>query len=97
MTKRLVMFATAIMITLLGLLVLWQFHIVVVYLLISLTLAATVRPLVQRLVRRGFVVRAAWILLYVVILGGFGFLIFLVGKNVINRDSTVVPFSVSSG
>jgi len=85
MTKRLVMFATAVMITLLGLLVLWQFHIVVVYVLISLTLAATVRPLVQRLVRRGFVVRAAWILLYLVVLGGFGFLLFLTGKIVINE------------
>ena len=52
MTKRLVMIATAVMITLLALLVLWQFHIVVVYVLISLTLAAALRPLVQRLVGR---------------------------------------------
>jgi len=85
MTKRLLMFASAVMLTLLSLLVLWQFRIVVVYLLISLTLAATVRPLVQRLVRRGFIVRAAWILLYLAALGGFGFLLFLVGKITINE------------
>ncbi len=85
MTKRLVMFATAIMITLLGLLVVWQFHIVVVYVLISLALAATLRPLVQRLVRRRFVVRVAWILLYLVVLGGFGFLLFLTGKLAMNE------------
>ena len=85
MTKRLVMFATAVMITLLGLLVLWQFHIVVVYVLISLTLAATLRPLVQRLVRRRFVVRGAWILLYLAVLGGFGFLLFLTIKLAMNE------------
>jgi predicted PurR-regulated permease PerM len=79
------MFFSAIMVTLLGLFVLWQFHIVVVYLLISLTLAATVRPFVQRLVRRGFVVRAAWIFLYLAALGIFGLLLFLVGRTAINE------------
>jgi len=57
MTKQLVGFGTAVMTTLLALVVLWQFRIAVVYVLISLTLAATLRPLVNRLVGRGFVVR----------------------------------------
>ena len=39
------------MTTLLALVVLWQFRIVVVYVLISLALAAAVRPLVNRLVQ----------------------------------------------
>jgi predicted PurR-regulated permease PerM len=73
------------MITLLALLVLWQFHIVVVYVLISLTLAASVRPLVQRLVGKGFLVRMAWILLYLVTLGSFGFLIYLTGRMAIDE------------
>ena len=47
MTKQLVGFGTAVMTTLLALVVLWQFRIVVVYVLISLTLAAALRPLVQ--------------------------------------------------
>ena len=85
MTKQLVGFGTAVMTTLLALVVLWQFRIVVVYVLISLTLAAALRPLVNRLVGRGFVVRVAWILLYLVALGSFGFLLFLTGETAINE------------
>jgi putative permease len=85
MTKQLVGFGTAVMTTLLALVVLWQFRIVVVYVLISLTLAAALRPLVNRLVGRGFVARAGWVLLYLVILGSFGFFFFLTGKTVTNE------------
>lgn len=80
MTKQLVMFGAAVMTTLLALVVLWQFRIVVVYVLVSLALAATVRPLIKDLSRRGFVMRLALILLYLVSLGGFGFLISLAGR-----------------
>jgi putative permease len=85
MTKQLVRFGAAVMTTLLALVVLWQIRIVVVYVLISLTLAAALRPLVNRLVGRGFVVRAAWILLYLVALGCFGFALFLTGETAINE------------
>ena len=85
MTKQLVGFGMAVMTTLLALVVLWQFRIVVVYVLISLMLAAALRPLVKRLVGRGFVVRVAWILLYLVALGSFVFLLFLTGKTAINE------------
>jgi predicted PurR-regulated permease PerM len=85
MTKQLVGFGTAIMATLLALVVLWQFHVVVAYALISLLLAAVLRPLVNRLVGRGAVVRAAWLLLYLVALGSFGFLFFLTGETAINE------------
>jgi predicted PurR-regulated permease PerM len=84
MTNKLVGFGIAVMTTLLALVALWQFRIVVVYVLISLTLAATLRPLVIRLVGRGFVVRAAWILLYGVVLCSFGFLLFLISKTTIH-------------
>ena len=85
MTKQLIVFGTAVMATLLALVILWQFRIVIVYVLISLALAATLRPLVNRLVRRAAMVRVAWILLYLIALGGFGFLLFLTGKTVINE------------
>ena len=85
MTKQLVRFGAAVMTTLLALVVLWQFRMVVVYVLISLTLAAALRPLVNRLVGRRLVVRVAWILLYLVILGSFGFLLFLTGEIAINE------------
>ena len=73
------------MTTLLALVVLWQFQIVVVYVLISLTLAAALRPLVNRLVGRGFLVRAAWLLLYLVALGSFGCLLFFTGEAAIHE------------
>ena len=81
MTKQLVVFGTAVMTTLLALVVLWQFRIVVVYVLVSLALAATVRPLIIKdWSRRAFVLRLTLIFLYLVSLGIFGFLIFLVGR-----------------
>jgi putative permease len=85
MTKQLVRFGAAVMTTLLALVVLWQFRMVVVYLLISLTLAAALRPFVNRLVGRRLVVRVAWILLYLVALGSFCFLLFLTGEMAINE------------
>lgn len=85
MTKRLVGIGTAVMTTLLALVVLWQFRIVVVYVLISLTLAAALRPLVNRLAGRGFVMRGAWILLYLAVLGSFGFFLFLTGEGAITE------------
>jgi len=83
MTKQLVRFAAAVMITLLALIVLWQFHVAVVYVLISLTLAAALRPLANRLMGQGIFVRVAWILLYLVALGGLGCLLFLTGQTAI--------------
>jgi putative permease len=85
MTKQLAGIAMAVMTTLLALVVLWLFRVVVVYVLISLMLAAALRPLVNRLVGRGFVARVAWILLFLVVLGSFGFLLFLTGETAINE------------
>lgn len=85
MTKQLVGYFTAVMITLLALMILWQFHIVLVYVLISLALAAALRPLARRLVGSSLVLRIAWIFLYLVVLGSFGFLLFLVGETAITE------------
>ena len=90
MTKKLVVIGTAVMTTLLALVVLWQFRTVVVYVLISLTLAAALRPLANRLVERSIIVRVGWILLYLVVLIGFGFLLFLIGRTAINEIQQLV-------
>lgn len=74
----------AVMTTLLLLVILWQFRIVVLYVLISLMLAAVLRPLANRLVGRGYLARVAWIILYLVVLAGFGFFLFLTGKSAVN-------------
>lgn len=76
MTKQLVRYGTTVMTTLLVLVVLWQFRIVVVYVMISLTLASALRPLFMRLAGQILLVRIKWILLYLVVLGGFGWLVF---------------------
>ena len=83
MTKQLLVIGTAVMTTLLTLVVLWQFRIVVIYVLISLALAATVRPIARSESRNNFVTRLLTILLYAVSIGGFGVLIFLVGRLLI--------------
>jgi putative permease len=85
MTKRLVLYALAVMTTLTALVVLWQLRIAVVYVLISLTLAATIRPLFNRLLGRSLAVRVAWILLYLVVLGSIVFFLIVIGNSAIHE------------
>jgi putative permease len=80
MTKRLVLIGTAVMSTLLGLVALWQFRIVVIYVLISLVLAATARSIGKSESRGNFFTRLILRLQYVVGLAVTGILIFLVGR-----------------
>ncbi len=81
MTKQLLIIGTAVMVTILGLLLLWQFRIAFIYVLFSLALAATVRPFVKRLSGLSIARRLGLALLYLLILGGFGFLLFLTGVS----------------
>lgn len=98
MTKQLVMFATAIMTTLLALVILWQFRLVVIYVLVSLALAATVRPIIVNWIRNSFVKRFFLVLVYLVGLGCFGFLIFLAGGYVTNDIQQIAQtLSVQGG
>jgi Predicted permease len=94
MTRQIIRIGAAVMITLLALGLLWQFRTAAVYVLISLILAAALRPLVNRLVGRRFFVRMAWILFYLVALVSFGFLLFLTGKAAVN-EIQLVSLSVS--
>jgi predicted PurR-regulated permease PerM len=94
MTRQIIRISAAVMITLLALGLLWQFRTAAVYVLISLILAAALRPLVNRLVGRRFFVRIAWILFYLVALVSFGFLLFLTGKAAVN-EIQLVSLSVS--
>ena len=83
MTKRLVLIGTAVMTTLLALAALWQFRIVVLYVLISLVLAATFRSISKSESRRNLLTRFRLILQYVLGLAISGVLIFLVGRFLI--------------
>jgi putative permease len=79
MTKQIVWLGTAVMTTLLALLLLWQFRLVVVYVLLSLILAAALRPLFKRPAGQPLAARLALLIFYLVALGGFGFLLFAAG------------------
>ena len=81
MTKQLAKVGIAVMTTLLALVVFWQFRLIIIYVMISLMLAATLRPLVSRLAGRKFWARAAWIVLYLVVLGSFGTFLVLTGET----------------
>lgn len=81
MGKNLVRIGVAVLTTLLAILVLWQFRTIVAYVLVSVMLAATMRPLFSRLEGRSLIQRIAWILAYIILLGGFGFLLFLIIKT----------------
>ena len=77
MTRRLVGISMAVLTTLLALVVLWQFRVTLVYVLISLAFAASMRPLINRLVGRTLWERTAWVFVFMAGLAGFGFLLFL--------------------
>ncbi|MCJ7696210.1 MAG: AI-2E family transporter, partial [Anaerolineaceae bacterium] len=82
MIKKLVMISTAILTTMLALVVLWQFNVVLIYVLVSLALAATIRPLIKRLDGRKFIIRLAWVLIYLTVFTGFCVLLFYTGRSV---------------
>ena len=77
MTRQLILFGMAVMVTALGVLLLWQFRLVFVYVLFSLALAAAIRPLAKRLTGRSRVRRLGLLLFFLMILGGFSVLLVL--------------------
>lgn len=80
MTKRLLVIGTAVMTTVLALVALWQFRIVILYVIISLVLAATFRPISKSETRQNLSTRLRLILQYVVGFGIAALLIYLAGR-----------------
>jgi len=85
MTKQLIRFGTAVMTTLLALVILLQFRTVAVYLLASFSLAIAVRPVVKHWVKQGLAMRVGLILLYLVILSSLGLFLFMAGRSALNE------------
>jgi putative permease len=81
MRKHIARIGLAVLTTLLVLLVIWQFRIVIGYVFISLMLAATIRPLFRHLAGRRLMARILWMIVYIVVGVGLGFLLFLVIKT----------------
>jgi putative permease len=82
MIKQLVIIGVAVMSTLLMAVVLWDFRVAVVYVFLSLALAATIRPLVTNWQSHRPGTRLILALIYAVTIATFIFLVFLVGKYV---------------
>jgi len=83
MTKQIVIIATAIMTALLALVALWQFRIVVLYVLISLVLAATFRPISKSETRQNLRTRLVLVLQYIVGIAAAGILLFIIGRYLV--------------
>jgi putative permease len=77
MTRQLLIIGTAVMVTVLGLLLLWQFHLVAVYFVFSLALAATIRPLGKHLSGLKLPIRLGLIALVLLLLVSFVLLLVL--------------------
>jgi len=81
MLKHIARIGLAVLTTLLVLLIIWQFRIVIGYVFISLMLAATIRPLFMHLAGRRLMARILWILFYIAVGAGLGYLLFLAIKT----------------
>jgi predicted PurR-regulated permease PerM len=84
MTKRVLIIALGIMTTLLGLVALWQFRVVLVYVLLSLAIAATFRPISKSESRQNLWTRFLLVMQYLAALVVVGLLLFLVGRFLIH-------------
>lgn len=84
MTKRVFVIALGIMTTLLALVALWQFRVVLIYVLLSLVIAATFRPMSRSESRHNLRTRILQIFQYLVAVIVVGLLLFIVGRFLIN-------------
>ncbi|MCL4265603.1 MAG: AI-2E family transporter [Anaerolineae bacterium] len=78
--KQMMKYTAVILLTLTTLLVLWQFKLALLLFVLSLLMAAAIRPFVDGLVARGIPKGAAQLLLYVAGIGGFLLVLLLAGE-----------------
>jgi len=95
MTRKLVTIGAAVIVTLLALGLLWQLRQAVVYVLISLALAAAARPLVTAWIRRRWRQRAGLAGLCLLVVAGVGFLL-LIGSNAAVREIQLLAANTSA-
>ncbi len=83
--KRLAGYTAVVLATLGAFVILWQFRSVLILFLLSLVVAAAVRPLLARLVEMGIPAVVALILIYLVGLSGLAVILYLIGGQLINE------------
>lgn len=69
MIKNVVRIGFAVLTTIMAIVILWLFRTAVIYVLISLILAASIRPFFTRLAGRKIILRLSWILIYLIVTG----------------------------
>lgn len=80
MSRKIIRFVLAIMVALLTLVIFWQFRVAIIYVLISLTLAAVVRPLSTRLAGKRTIWKILWIVVYIIVFLALLYFTFMVGR-----------------
>ena len=75
MIKSVVRVGLAVLTTIMAIVIFWQFRTAVIYVLISLILAASIRPLFTRLIGKRIIIRILWILIYLIVFFGLGTLL----------------------
>jgi putative permease len=95
MTRKLVTIGAAVIVTLLALGLVWQLRQAVVYVLISLALAAAARPLVTAWARRRWRQRLGLAGLCLIVVAGVGFLL-LIGANAAVHEIQLLAANTSA-
>ena len=83
--KRLALYVLIIAVTVAALILLWQFRSVLILLLLSLMLAAALRPSADHLIARGLPVSLAWLLVYLGLFLIVGLALFLLGGPLLDE------------
>lgn len=83
--KRLALYVLIIAVTVAALILLWQFRSVLILLLLSLMLAAALRPSADFLTSRGLPVSLSWLLVYLGLFLIVGLALFLLGGPLLNE------------
>ena len=88
MMVRVIRYATIVIITLAGLLLLWQFSIAIVLFLLSLVVAAALRPLINSLMGNRISKRLALAIVYSLLVAAIVGALFLIGPGILEELET---------
>ena len=85
---RVIRYATIVVITLAGLLLLWQFSIAIILFLLSLAVAAALRPLISNLMERRISKRLALTIVYSLLVASIVSALFLISPLILEELQT---------
>ena len=89
MIKNVVRVGLAVLTTIMAIVIVWQFRTAVIYVLISLILAASIRPLFTRLIGKRIIIRILWILIYLIVFCGLVYLFIFAVQTAATEMQTI--------